>query len=267
MQRATVGTVELLAMSDMVGKYVVAEKYPDAGDGMDAFRSLFDDRGRMAMNFGCFVIRGDGKTVLVDTGFGPEAGGKLLDDLREINVDPSDIDVVVFTHLHGDHTGWALDRETGKPRFARAQYLIPRADWEFYSAEDPQRPGFVRNILPISGQSALELMEGERAITPSLVTLPTPGHTPGHTSLVVNSQGQQAYIIGDAFMSPMDVAHPEWVSTWDWNADVVRDTRRTLDERIQRQNALIASAHLPNPGLGHIVVTEGRRSWVGVGAS
>ena len=262
MQHATVGKVELFALSDMVGKYVVAEKYPDVADQMADFQSLFDDRGRMAMNFGCFVIRGDGKTVLVDTGFGPETNGKLLDDLAEVGVSPDEIDTVVFTHLHGDHTGWAMDRDTGKPRFSKAQYLVPKKDWDFYKAEDPQRAGFTRNILPIEGQSALDLVEGERTVTPSLTLLPTPGHTPGHQSLILSSQGQHAFIIGDAFMSPMDLVHPDWVSTWDWDADVVRKTRASLGERIARGPGLVAAAHLPNPGLGHIVVTAGKRSWV-----
>ncbi len=261
MQRATVGNVELLALSDMVGKYVVAEKYPDVADQMADFQGLFDDRGRMAMNFGCFLVRGDGKTVLVDTGFGPEMNGKLIDQLGEVGVKPEDVDTVVFTHLHGDHTGWALDRDTGAPRFSKAQYLVPKKDWDFYKAEDPQRAGFTRNILPIEGNAAFDLVDGERTVTPSLTILPTPGHTPGHQSLLLSSGGQQAFIIGDAFMSPMDLVHPEWVSTWDWDADIVRGTRAALGDRIAQSQALVASAHLPNPGLGHILVTDGKRSW------
>jgi len=197
--------VEVFALSDFVGRYVVAEKYPDDYEAMGDFAALFNDRGRMAMSFGCFLLRADGQTVLVDTGFDPEMNGRLIDDLASLDAAPDDIDVVFFTRPHGDHTGWALDRETGKPRFARVRHLVPKADWGPYSAEDPQRPGFVKNIAGIHGSSQLELIEGELAITPSVVTLPTPGHT----SVGITSQGQQAYVIGDTFMSPMDIAMPE----------------------------------------------------------
>lgn len=267
MERTSVGNVEVFALSDFVGKYVVAEKYPDSHQLMSEYQSLFDERGRAGMNFGCFLLRSEGQTILVDAGFGPEFNGRLFEELGEAGVGADDIDVLLFTHLHGDHTGWALDRETGAPLFTRARYLVPKADWDFFSAEEPQRPSFVKNIAGIAGSPQLELIEGELALTSALVTLPTPGHTPGHTAVSITSQGQQAYVIGDAFMSPMDVAMPDWTTTWDWNAEMVRETRRTLGERIEREQALVVSAHLPKPGLGHFVVTEGKRRWVGTGTS
>ena len=95
-------------------------------------------------------------------------------------------------------------------------------------------------------------------------TLPTPGHTPGHTTIVVRSGGQEAYILGDAFLSPIDVEEIEWASSWDSDAETTVRTRRMLAQRIDATNALIGASHLPAPGLGRFVVVDGCRSWQGV---
>jgi glyoxylase-like metal-dependent hydrolase (beta-lactamase superfamily II) len=171
---------------------------------------------------------------------------------------------VIFTHLHGDHTGWNLLRENGQPRFGRARYWVPRGDWDTGIGEDREGGSFNRDIRPLEALGVLELIEGERALTPSLVTLPTPGHTPGHTSIVVRSNGQEAYIIGDAFITPVDVAEPEWPTAWDGDkAETVR-TRKMLLQRIEPANALVGASHLPAPSIGRFVVVNGRRTWQGV---
>jgi len=171
---------------------------------------------------------------------------------------------VIFTHLHGDHTGWNLLRESGQPRFPNARYLVPKADWDAGIAQDREGGSFNRDVRPLEALGALDLIEGEHTVTPSLTTLPTPGHTPGHTTIVVRSGGQEAYILGDAFLTQVDVAELEWVTSWDGDgADVVR-TRTMLVERIEATNALIGASHLPAPGIGNFVTIDGRRTWRGV---
>jgi glyoxylase-like metal-dependent hydrolase (beta-lactamase superfamily II) len=96
-------------------------------------------------------------------------------------------------------------------------------------------------------------------LSPSLAALHTPGHTPGHMTIVVESRGDQAYVLGDAFLTPIDVARPDWVTSWDWSAPEVRQTRRQLIERLESTNAVIAASHLPAPGLGRFVMIDSRR--------
>jgi glyoxylase-like metal-dependent hydrolase (beta-lactamase superfamily II) len=264
MQRIMVGNVEVVALMDMVSPSKAERVYAETADRLGEYQDLLDASGNVVLAFTSFLLRADGRTVLVDAGNGPEAQGNLLDELAAAGVQPDAIDAVVFTHLHGDHTGWNLDRDTGKPRFSKARYLVPRGDWEHYRAQTPPPNSFTRDVAPLEALGAMELIDGEHTISPSLVTLHTPGHTPGHMTVVIASQGQQAYVIGDAFLTPIDVAEPDWVTTWDWAAAPVRETRRMLLSRIQSSNLLVAASHLPG-GLGHFVMSEGHRTWRGVG--
>lgn len=260
MLRTAVGDVEVIGLVDGVGAYDATGVYTEAGEALDRYRDLLDD-GNVTLTFGCFLLRGDGRTVLVDTGNGPEAQGRLLDELQAAGVAPGEIDAVMFTHLHGDHTGWNIDRDTGAPRFANARYLVPRGDWDHYRAQEPPPDSFTRDIVALEASGQMELIDGEHRISASLVTLHTPGHTPGHMSIAVTSGGAEGYVIGDAFLTGVDVAEPDWVTSWDWSAGPVRETRRLLLQRIEGSNALVAASHLEAPGLGHFVTANGRRTF------
>jgi glyoxylase-like metal-dependent hydrolase (beta-lactamase superfamily II) len=251
----------VIALVDGADAYDATGVYADAGEALGQYRDILDAQGRVPLTFACFLLRADGRTVLVDTGNGPEAQGKLLDEMQAAGVAPGDVDAVVFTHLHGDHTGWNLDRDTGAARFPNARYLVPRGDWDHYRAQSPSPASFTRDIEPLEALGALELLEGEHTISPSLVTLHTPGHTPGHMTVVVSSNGAEGYVIGDAFLTGVDVAEPDWVTSWDWSAAPVRETRRMLIERIGASNALVAASHLEAPGLGRFVMSGKRRTF------
>ncbi|MSP22176.1 MAG: MBL fold metallo-hydrolase [Dehalococcoidia bacterium] len=260
MQRVTVGNVEITSLIDMASPSSAARVYVENADRLGEYQDLLDAAGNLVLTFASFLLRADGRTVLVDAGNGPEAQGKLMEELAAAGVRPDEIDAVVFTHLHGDHTGWNLDRDTGALRFPKARYLVPRGDWEHYRTQEPPPRSFSRDVAPLEALGVLELIDGEHTISPSLVTLHTPGHTPGHMSVVVTSQGQHAYVIGDAFLTPVDVAEPDWVTTWDWMPAPVRETRQMLLSRIESSNLLVAASHLPD-GLGHFGRSEGRRTW------
>jgi glyoxylase-like metal-dependent hydrolase (beta-lactamase superfamily II) len=261
MQRTTVGNVEVIALIDMVSPSSAARVYAETADRLGEYQDLLDASGNVVLTFAAFLLRADGRTVLVDTGNGPEAQGQLLQELAAAGVRPDEVDAVLFTHLHGDHTGFNLDRASGALTFPKARYLVPRGDWDHYRAQQPPPNSFTRDVAPLEALGALELIEGDHTLSPSLVTLHTPGHTPGHLTVVIASQGHQAYVLGDAFLTPIDVAEPDWITTWDWMAAPVRETRRMLISRIQGANALVAASHLPPTGLGHFVQSEGRRTW------
>jgi glyoxylase-like metal-dependent hydrolase (beta-lactamase superfamily II) len=264
MTRVTVGDVEIVALSDGPGVFPATRVFPNAGDALVRYAHLLDAEGNIHQNFGSFLLRADGRTVLVDTGNGPEREGRLMRELDSAGVRTDEIDTVIFTHLHGDHTGWNLQREDGKPRFSRARYLVPKGDWDHGIAQNREGGSFNRDIRPLEALGVLDLIEGERPISPSLTTLPTPGHTPGHTTIVVRSGGAEAYILGDAFLSPIDVAEMDWATSWDGDAETTVRTRHMLAARIEAADALVGASHLPAPGLGHFVVVGGRRAWRGV---
>lgn len=259
MQRVIVGDVELISLLDGTEAYDASAVYRDAGDALARHGDLLDPPGKVTLPFSSFLLRDEGHTVLVDTGNGPEAQGRLLEELGQAGCGVGDIDAVVFTHLHGDHTGWNIDRDSGAPRFPNARYLVPRGDWEHYRAADPPSASFARDVAVLDGLGVMELVDDGYVISPSLATLHTPGHTPGHMTVVVNSNGAQAYVIGDAFVTEVDVAEPDWATSFDWSAPDVRRTRGLLLERLEATDALLAASHLPAPGIGKFAMVDSRR--------
>lgn len=248
MQRTKVGDVEIVALVDNITPYAVTAVYPQAGAALDAYRHYLDDQGRVALNFGCFLVV-DGETrLLVDTGWGPEHDGRLPDELREAGIDRDSVTHVLFTHLHGDHTGWNIDRPTGKPLFANARYLVPKADWDHYSAQGSA--SFARDVAPLEPAGQMDLVEGEHIISRALVTVATPGHTPGHTSVAITSGGEHGFILGDVVISPIDAERPEFRNSFDWDHDIAHRTREATLARLVAEGALVGASHLPAPGLG-----------------
>ncbi|CUV01966.1 Metallo-beta-lactamase family protein [hydrothermal vent metagenome] len=107
----------------------------------------------------------------------------------------------------------------------------------------------------------LELIEGEYAITSELTTLPTPGHTPGHMSIMISSQGQRGLVLGDVLHNAVQAHETDWVSRADIDPETTRITRRSLMEQLEKDGTTIAAVHLPAPGFGKIMRAEGRRYW------
>jgi glyoxylase-like metal-dependent hydrolase (beta-lactamase superfamily II) len=231
---------------------------------------------KVRFNLGSYLIRSEGRTILVDTGLGPKPAetpdapwGQLLHDFQAKGVRPEDVDMVVMTHLHRDHVGWNLKTEGQKyvPTFPKARYWMSTKDWEACHQPDLQPTRFVNApscVWPLAELGLVELMGGEHRLTRDLTALPTPGHTPGHMSILVTSQGQRALVLGDAAHSPVQVLEPDWVSRADMDPEVTRQTRKTLLDRLEREEILVAAGHFHAPGYGKIVRLNGRRYWQGL---
>ena len=171
MHRTRIGEVEVVSLHDVGFSYEATRIWPEAGDGLEAYRDQLDADGHVWMDVLCFLLRDADHTVLVDTGMGPESEGRLLEELAAAGVSPAEVDTVVFTHLHGDHTGWNFDRTSGAPLFGNARYLVSRAEWEHYDAASLASKSFVRDMKPLQLSGHLELFDGERGITPSIAAV------------------------------------------------------------------------------------------------
>ncbi|MCK9494947.1 MAG: MBL fold metallo-hydrolase [Dehalococcoidia bacterium] len=261
MHRITVGAVEIVSLYDEAFLFDPQRVWPDAGAGIEAYRNQLEPDGQLGMDCLCFLLRAEGQTVLVDTGLGPESNGQLMDELRAAGIAPEEVDQVVFTHLHGDHTGWNLDRQSGQPLFPRATYLVPKGDWDDQTTKSQPSASFTRDVAPLRLLDRMELIEDGYVLGPSFTAIHTPGHTPGHTSIAVTSNGEQALILGDVFLTPIDVQEPDWSSTFDSDMDVARTTRHAILDRLETSGELVAPAHVRSPGFGRIMRVEGRRVW------
>ncbi len=256
MERQRVGAVEVVSLLDTNFSFPAKQCYPGADVGPYA-EFLVD--GNVYMEDQCFLLVSGDQRILVDTGMGPEVNGTLLEELAAAGVATEDIDTVVFTHLHTDHVGWNIDHESGAATFANARYWTPRADWDHFAAE--AGASFVRDLQPLEVSGQLELFDGEHAFDGAITALATPGHTPGHTSFVIDSGGERGFVLGDVVLTPIDTADPTFQNTFDHDHDVARDTRVATLERLAGDGSLVAASHMLAPGFGRFVKAEGRHSW------
>ena len=272
-QRTQVGNAELIALQDSWAAMPPPMFYPDVpADAWADYGEFLDADGNLTLNLGAWLVASEGNTILVDTGLGGRPAPMPLKQeaalpsvMEEAGVKPADVDIVVFTHLHFDHTGWNTVDENGAavPLFPNARHVVQQTEWDYWTSSDEMRTAaqYDNSLGPIEAAGLLDLVEGEHAVTSELVTVPTPGHTPGHVSFVVSSAGERAYRLGDAAHQPVQVREDGWCASADVDKVSSAASRKALMARIEAEGALIASGHFPFPGLGHAVAGEGGRTW------
>jgi glyoxylase-like metal-dependent hydrolase (beta-lactamase superfamily II) len=272
-----VGDVEIMALSDGMLEFDLCNFFPTipADDWRD-YQSHLTEEHKVRFNLGSYLIRSDGRTILVDTGLGPRPAntpdvpwGELLRDFQTNGVRPDQVDMVVMTHLHRDHVGWNVlaEGERYVPTFPKARYWMSAKDWEASHQPEVQAARFPNAptcVWPLADLGLVELMHGEHSLTRELTAVPTPGHTPGHMSILVTSRGERALVLGDAAHSPVQLQEPDWVSRADMDPELTRQTRRALLDRLEREDIIVAAGHFQAPGFGKIVRLQGRRYWQGL---
>jgi glyoxylase-like metal-dependent hydrolase (beta-lactamase superfamily II) len=272
-----VGNVEIMALSDGMLEFDLCNFFPTIpGEQWTPYESHLTDEHKVRFNLGSYLIRTEGRTVLVDTGLGPKPAdapdmpwGQLLHDFAANGVRPEEVDMVVMTHLHRDHVGWNLLAQGDRvvPTFPNARYWMSARDWEACHEPEVQPTRFPNApscVWPLEQLGLIELMKGEQTITRDLTAVPTPGHTPGHMSILITSQGERALVLGDAAHNPVQLQETDWVSRADMDPDLTRQTRKALVERLEREQILVAAGHFAAPGFGRIVRLDGRRYWQGL---
>lgn len=210
----------------------------------------------------CVLVRGGGRVVLIDTGYGaklPEKslrvlaatpGPVLRESLAAVGVGVDDVTTVVLSHLHFDHAGGATEfDERGELRttFPNAEYVAQRAEWELATAELPELRGAYpqENLLPLADNGQLRLIEGEVEIVPGVHSLLTPGHTSGHQSILVESGGAGAVFLGD--LCPTWRHLPTlWCMGYDTTMIETRRQKPRLLRRIVDEGWLALSDHDPD---------------------
>ena len=272
--RFTVGAIEVAALSDGVGLQAPGDWFPGVPDEqwMEAVGAT-DASAGLPVNFGSFLVRSAGQTMLIDTGNGERTRGQhegaagLLDRIAELGVTPADIETVVLTHFHGDHVGWNV-REDGAVTFPHADFYLHEADIDYLAAEGAPRSAgadFSRaKLWPLRDGGQLRPISGEYAVTDGVTMIPTPGHTPGHCSVLISSQGEKLLIAGDAAPSVAHLEHPEWTPVFDLDGPAAVQSRRDFAERAIRERALVTGGHFPIPTLGRLHRLDAGYRWEAV---
>jgi glyoxylase-like metal-dependent hydrolase (beta-lactamase superfamily II) len=233
---------------------------------------FLDAEGRLLQSVHAFVVKTPDLTVLVDTCIGndKDRGGRrpfhmlrtgFLDDLRGADVAPESVDVVICTHLHVDHVGWNTRLDGGRwvPTFPRARYLFAQREWEHWTAEGDEGTKRIMadSVAPVLDAGLARLVEMDHRVSDEIWLEPTPGHTPGHVSVRLASDGAEAVITGDLMHHPVQVAEPEWQSAFDSDPAEARRTRRAFCARYADRPVTVLGTHFHHPTAGHIVSDGG----------
>ncbi|WP_430786123.1 MBL fold metallo-hydrolase [Actinoplanes sp. G11-F43] len=237
------GDLTVLALSDATGVYQrpLREIFPGAGD--EEWQGAGESPWHL--DFRCFLVRDSGATMLVDTGLGPSSDwspepGRLPGLLDEAGVTPDDITRVLLTHLHTDHIGWAV--VDGEPTFPEAEYLLQRAEFDAVQEHYPWLPDTL--IGPLLKRDQLRLLDGRTTLDPGITALPTPGHTPGHQSvLITGGRGDDLVLTGDVVQHAVQLRNPAISYDHDADPEQARRTRRELLAR----GGVLGTAHLTTP--------------------
>jgi glyoxylase-like metal-dependent hydrolase (beta-lactamase superfamily II) len=225
-----------------------------------------EDNAILKLSVHALLVDAPGLKLVVDTCVGNDrpreiTGGlplatPFLQHLGEAGWSRDAVDVVVCTHLHVDHVGWNTMLENGRwtPTFPKARYLIGRREYEFWSAYDDeeQQAMLGDSVRPIFEAGLAELVELGHAISPEIRLTPSTGHTPGHVSVMIESEGERAVITGDMTHHPCQLAHPDWV-LGDNDETAATLTRRRLFAEWADQPILVIGTHFPAPTAGHVV--------------
>ncbi|MFE9200568.1 MBL fold metallo-hydrolase [Micromonospora sp. NPDC007230] len=256
----TIGSITVTALVDGAGPFFQPreEAFPDAT--ADQWRAA-DRRdpdtvtpdGRWWLPFRCFALRtGDGPVTLVDAGIGPADSlaaawapvpGRLPAELAAAGIDPADVRTVVLTHLHSDHVGWAV---LGTPYFRNAAYLLQQAELAALDRFHPELPARLLGPLRAAGQ--LRLVDGDTDLTPGVRVLSTPGHTPGHQSVLVDSGDERMLVTGDVLVHTVQLVDPTLAYAHEEDPAAARGVRTALlRELAGHGRAVLATPHLGAP--------------------
>ena len=223
--------------------------------------------GNIILPMQSYLVRTSHHTILVDTCVGNDkerphrpawhqkSDQIYMDNLAAHGCSVEDIDFVMCTHLHLDHVGWNTRLVDGRwvPTFPNARYLMSKKELEVFKAhEDPAASlSLVDSVLPVVESGQAELISSDYALDDEVWLEPTPGHTPDHFAVRLQSGEHGAVIGGDLMHSPVQCLHPEWRARPDFDPEQARQTRRAFMERHSELGSLVCMMHFPLPSAGH----------------
>ena len=239
-----------------------------------------DETGKLIMSIHALVIETPSNKMIVDTCIGNDKQRNIptwtnlqlpfLEDLKQAGYDRLEIDTVMCTHLHVDHVGWNTMLVDGEwlPTFPNARYLIGKQEYEYWDSADPgELNGGVMDdsVRPVFDAGLVDLVDMVHQVCEEICFEATTGHTPGHVSIHIRSEGEEALITGDCIHHPCQIEKIDWASSADFDQAASTATRHQLMSKYADEDILIIGTHFATPTAGYLK-SNGESYWLDVGA-
>ena len=275
-QRFMLGDFEITAVSDGTVDLPVDELLKESPQKTQAALAKNFQKAPLETSVNAFLINTGKRLVLVDTGagslFGPTLG-KLASNIKSSGYRLEDVDDVLLTHMHPDHVGGLT--VNGVVQFPNATVHAVKQEADYWLSQQnldnapKDAKGFFQgaaaSVNPYVSARKLVLFEGDVEVVPGVASLASPGHTVGHTSYVVRSQGQELLIVGDLIHVPaVQLVHPEVTIGFDTDAAGAAASRAKVFTDAAKSGVLVGASHMPFPGVGHLTRTGKSYQWVPV---
>ncbi len=229
-------------------------------------------KGNLKAAVQSFLIKSGKNNILVDPCNG---NNKIRTDISEWSnlqtnfiknlnkiIREKEINIVACTHMHCDHVGWntMLENSNWVPTFQNAKYLFVKEEYDYWKNKPDKeiaddRAAFNDSVVPIIKEGLAQFVKTDYKIDKNISLIPTPGHTPGHVSILIESKRKRAIISGDILHHPCQIANPEW-STDSSLPDIAKGTRKRMLEEIADTDTLFIGSHFSNPVAGNIIKSK-----------
>ena len=203
---------------------------------------------------------GEHKTRAYSPDWNLRSNTSYLARLAATGLSPDSIDYVLCTHLHPDHVGWNTKLVDGRwvPTFRNAKYLFSKTEHEFWKTKSLKHPTkyddgcFQDSVLPIEEAGQALIVPDNHSLNDEVALSPSPGHTPGHTSVTLQSNGEHAVFSGDLMHSVLQCVYPDLVSQACFDKELARQTRKRFLQLACESQTQVFTAHFPSPSNGYI---------------
>ncbi|MGD2059255.1 MAG: MBL fold metallo-hydrolase [Acidimicrobiia bacterium] len=222
-----------------------------------------NDKGQARLNFGCYLITNGDRTIMVDAGIGEIAqegmtAGLMPRAVDQLGIARESVETVVYSHMHYDHIGGS--QRDGEVVFPNARHLFHTREWDHWKQVDTEFGKAAQNIMrPLFEAAVVDFIDEDTEIIPGVTAVESFGHTPGHLTVSIISDGTRTLIGGDLSNHPFQVEHPHWSLPVDNDPVMAGQTRDRVFERIKDTDTTFVAGHYPMPGVGRIVTDDGVR--------
>jgi glyoxylase-like metal-dependent hydrolase (beta-lactamase superfamily II) len=265
--RSKLGDYELTVVSDGARPIPLPPRFvlnvPNE-EVLKAAEEAYMPKGTVFAPFNPVVVNTGSKLILIDTGYGAGLGptvGLLPQSLAAAGIDPKSIDIVLISHLHGDHIN-GIKNPDGSLAFPNAEIKVPAEDWAFWMNDENMAKapegffkasfGFNRKIFG-NIKTKVTIYQWGSEVAPGITAVETAGHTPGHTSFVIASGSSKLFFQADVANVPdLFLRNPDWQVMFDSEPEKAVATRKRVYDMVSAEKMFVSGYHFPFPGLGWV---------------